>query len=161
MINCAKNLINNSMALKTVYARRLLSSGVFQLDNVNENYAILKLNKPPVNSLNLEAVNELNSKLDELEANVALKGVILTSVLTILTKIASPFSWTLSFNEIKSISNVFTGGLDILEMYECEANRLGKLWTGVQDLWIKLYGSKKIYIAAINVLLVFKLKEII
>ena len=45
------------------------------------NYIILSLNKTPVNSLNLEALTELNQTLDSVERDQKLKGVILTSVL--------------------------------------------------------------------------------
>ena len=40
-----------------------------------------------------------------------------------------------------------------MEMYNCETKRLENFWINVQDFWLKLYGSKKIYIAAINVIL--------
>ena len=53
----------------------------FQLTiSQTKEYAILKLNKPPVNSFNLPALNELNNLLDQVEHNPDLKGVILTSV---------------------------------------------------------------------------------
>ena len=44
-----------------------------------------------------------------------------------------------------------------MEMYNCETKRLEKFWINVQDFWLKLYGSKKIYIAAINVILFINL----
>ena len=43
-------------------------------------YAILKLNRAPVNSLNLEFLTALNIQLDKLEENKSIDGVILTSV---------------------------------------------------------------------------------
>ena len=52
---------------------------VFELDKRDE-YFILKLNKTPVNSLDLETLTALNTQLDEFEQNNDLKGVILTSV---------------------------------------------------------------------------------
>ena len=36
-------------------------------------------------------------------------------------------------------------------MHKCEKSRLEVFWTHVQNLWLKLYGSKKVYLAAINV----------
>ena len=45
-----------------------------------EKYAVLKFNKPPVNSLNLEALLALNAKLDEIEETKEISSVILTSV---------------------------------------------------------------------------------
>jgi hypothetical protein len=38
-----------------------------------------------------------------------------------------------------------------MEMYKAKEERLAKFWTSMQDFWIKLYGSKNVYIAAINV----------
>jgi len=45
---------------------------------------------------------------------------------------------------------VFSAGLDIMELYQAEPERLESLWAGVQNLWEKLYGSQKIYIAAVS-----------
>jgi len=36
-------------------------------------------------------------------------------------------------------------------MYKPNKERLSNFWIQVQNLWIKIYGSKKIFIAAINV----------
>lgn len=93
-----------------------------------QNYAILKLNKPPVNSFNLETFVELNEQLNKFELDKTLNGVILTS----------------------SVPNLFSAGIDINEMYKCDQNRLKTLWTECQNFWIKLYGSRKVYVAAIN-----------
>ncbi|CAF0705140.1 unnamed protein product [Brachionus calyciflorus] len=101
---------------------------LFNVENKSEEYAIFRLNKPPVNSLNLEYLNLLNNQLDEFERNPKLKGIILTS----------------------DVKSTFSAGVDILEMYKCEPKRLEAVWRAVQDFWIKLYGSKKIYIAALN-----------
>jgi hypothetical protein len=46
----------------------------------NYNYAILKFNKPPVNSLNLETLSLVNKQFDSFEKDTKVKGVILTSV---------------------------------------------------------------------------------
>lgn len=51
----------------------------------------------------------------------------------------------------KNIPNIFCAGLDIMEMYKCKPERARQFWRALQDIWIKLYGSNKIYIAAINV----------
>ncbi|RMZ93199.1 enoyl- delta isomerase mitochondrial [Brachionus plicatilis] len=97
-------------------------------ENKEKGYAILKLNKGPVNSLNLEFLTELNIQLEKFEESKEIKGVILTS----------------------SIPNIFSAGLDIMEMYQIKQDRGSQFWTALQETWIKLYGSNKIYIAAIN-----------
>jgi Delta3-Delta2-enoyl-CoA isomerase len=91
-------------------------------------YATVTLNRPPVNSLNLELLSELNTTLDDLQNNRS-RGMILTS----------------------SSNTVFSAGLDILEMYQPTQERLKDFWTTLQDVWLKLYGSPFPTAAAINV----------
>ena len=97
-------------------------------DHKDKGYITLKLNKTPVNSLNLEFLTELNILLDKLEEAKDFKGVVLTS----------------------NIANIFSAGLDIMEMYQCKQDRVKQFWSALQDFWLKLYGSNKIFIAAIN-----------
>lgn len=94
----------------------------------DKGFLILKLNKGPVNSLNLEFLTALNIQLDKIEHDATVKGVIVTS----------------------SCPNIFSAGLDILEMYNSQPERIRQFWSALQDFWMKLYGSSKIYIAAIN-----------
>ncbi|CAF0705138.1 unnamed protein product [Brachionus calyciflorus] len=94
----------------------------------DKGYMVLKFNKAPVNSLNLEFLTELNIQLDKIEQSKDIKGVILTS----------------------HLPNIFSAGLDILEMYQIKQERGTQFWTALQETWIKLYGSNKIFIAAIN-----------
>lgn len=62
---------------------RCLSSGATNLVNVDVNdktgIAVVTLNRPPVNSLNLELLTDFSNTLDDLESNKS-KGMILTSV---------------------------------------------------------------------------------
>lgn len=52
---------------------------------------------------------------------------------------------------VQSQPKVFSAGLDILEMYGKSPERCGEFWKAVQEMWLKLYGSDMITIAAINV----------
>ena len=94
----------------------------------DKGYLILRLNKGPVNSLNLEFLTALTIQLDKIEQDTAVKGVILTS----------------------NCPNIFSAGLDILEMYNSQPERIRQFWSALQDFWMKLYGSSKIFVAAIN-----------
>jgi len=106
------------------------SSPLFYIEeHKDKGYLVLKLNKAPVNSLNLEFLTELNIQLEKIEQNKEFTGVILTS----------------------NLANIFSAGLDILEMYQIKADRGRQFWNALQEFWIKLYGSSKVYIAAINV----------
>lgn len=56
------------------------ASQYFQVER-QKRYAILKLDKPPVNSFNLDMFIQLNEQLNAFERDETLNGVILTSVL--------------------------------------------------------------------------------
>ncbi|KAK9884608.1 hypothetical protein WA026_007448 [Henosepilachna vigintioctopunctata] len=89
--------------------------------------ATVNLQRPPVNSLNLELLTELSSSLTDLEKNKS-RGIIL-----------------------KSYSDaVFSAGIDILEMYKCEEERVTLFWSALQEVWIKLYGHFAPTVACIN-----------
>lgn len=84
--------------------------------------------RAPVNSLNLELINELKKALeDSLDKNS--KGIILTS----------------------SLPTVFSAGLDIMEMYKPDMKRCAEFWHSLQELWLTLYGLSVPVAAAINV----------
>lgn len=61
---------------------------------------------------------------------------------------------TLSYCHVRMIQSqprVFSAGLDILEMYRKSPERCGEFWRAVQEMWLKLYSSNMVTIAAINV----------
>lgn len=90
-------------------------------------YATVTLNRPPVNSLNLELLKAISETLDDLQNNKS-RGMILTS----------------------SSKSVFSAGLDIMEMYKPKVDRMKEFWSTLQDVWFKLYGSAFPTVAAIN-----------
>lgn len=92
-----------------------------------QGYAVVSMQKPPVNSLSLEMIQALSQSLSELEKNKC-KGIILTS--------ACP--------------GIFSAGLDIREMYQPTDERLSQFWSSLQTLWLQLYGSKMATVALIN-----------
>jgi len=96
---------------------------------VNEETGIstVTMQRLPVNSMNLELVQELSTILDALEKDNS-RGMILTS----------------------AASTVFSAGLDILEMYKPKPERVTAFWTTLQDMWLKLFGSSYPTVAAIS-----------
>lgn len=86
------------------------------------------MQSPPVNSLSLDFLTELCIGLEKLEMDKGCRGLIITS------------------NQPK----VFSAGLDILEMYGKSPERCGEFWKSVQEMWLKLYSSNLVTIAAIN-----------
>lgn len=109
-------------------AYRRSSSFVNVKTDENAGVAVLELNRAPVNSLNLEYLQELESTIGSLEENKAIKGMIITSALP----------------------NMFSAGLDIMEMYQGKEERLRLFWGALQDFWLRLYGSRLATVAAIN-----------
>jgi 3,2-trans-enoyl-CoA isomerase len=89
--------------------------------------ATVTLNRPPVNSLNLELLTELSNTLTELEKNKC-RGLMLTS----------------------SSNSVFSAGLDLLEMYKPNLDRFKQWWSTLQQTWMKLYGTPYPTVAVIN-----------
>ncbi|XP_016979063.1 enoyl-CoA delta isomerase 1, mitochondrial-like [Drosophila rhopaloa] len=84
--------------------KRLMSTAT-KLTTVEVNdktgIATLTMNRPPVNSQNVQLLLDLQSSISEIENNKS-RGLILTS----------------------ASSNVFSAGLDILEMYNTDEERL-------------------------------------
>ncbi|EDW52320.1 enoyl-CoA delta isomerase 1, mitochondrial [Drosophila sechellia] len=111
-------------------SNRMMSTATkFTTVEVNDKTGIatLTMNRPPVNGLNLELLQDLKSSIDEIEGNKS-RGLILTS----------------------SSSTIFSAGLDILEMYKPNKDRIRAFWTQLQDTWLALYGSSVPTAAAIN-----------
>ncbi|CAK1544954.1 unnamed protein product [Leptosia nina] len=96
-------------------------------DKDNDEIAIVTMQRPPVNSLNLELLQALSKTLDELSTS-DFRAMVLTS--------ASP--------------TVFSAGLDIMEMYKPDLKRAEQFWSTLQDVWLKLFESNLITAAAIN-----------
>ncbi|XP_065368521.1 enoyl-CoA delta isomerase 1, mitochondrial-like [Calliphora vicina] len=89
--------------------------------------ATLSLNRPPVNSLNLELLQTLKETINNLEDNKC-QGLILTA----------------------KDNGVFTSGLDINELYEAQKERLEQFYAAFQDTWLVLYSSRLPTAALIN-----------
>lgn len=84
--------------------------------------------RPPVNSLNLEMLQELNQWLLWLGSTEEVKAVILSS----------------------AIPTVFSAGLDLQEFHRPQTERLGAFWTAFQETWFILNSFPKPLIAAIT-----------
>ncbi|XP_034046655.1 enoyl-CoA delta isomerase 1, mitochondrial isoform X2 [Thalassophryne amazonica] len=90
--------------------------------------AVMRMQSPPVNSLSLDFLTQFSISLEKLEMDKSCRGLIITS----------------------SLPKVFSAGLDITEMYGKSPEHCGEFWRAVQEMWLKLYGSNMITIAAIN-----------
>nr|XP_061829684.1 enoyl-CoA delta isomerase 1, mitochondrial-like [Nerophis lumbriciformis] len=90
--------------------------------------AVMRMKSPPVNSLSLDFLTEFCISVEKLEMDKSCRGLIITS----------------------SLPNVFSAGLDIMEMYGKSPEHCGEFWKAVQEMWLKLYNSNMVTIAAIN-----------
>ncbi|ELU15882.1 hypothetical protein CAPTEDRAFT_195994 [Capitella teleta] len=100
------------------------------LVNLNDDtgVATIQLNRPPVNSLNLQLLTDIKIALDKLQMKKDCRGMILTS--------SSP--------------GIFCAGLDFMEMHNPQEGRAREFWRSLQEVWKMLYGSRLATIAAIN-----------
>jgi len=89
-------------------------------------FTVISMNKGPVNSLNLEFLQEIKEAVVSAESSS--KGIVLTS----------------------SLPTIFCAGLEITEMYKPDQDRLRLFWGALQDLFLALYGCKVPTVAAIN-----------
>ncbi|XP_070836696.1 enoyl-CoA delta isomerase 1, mitochondrial-like isoform X1 [Chaetodon trifascialis] len=90
--------------------------------------AVMRMQSPPVNSLSLDFLTEISIAVEKLEMDKSCRGLIITS--------GQP--------------KVFSAGLDITEMYRKSPEHCGEFWKAVQEMWLKLYSSNMVTIAAIN-----------
>lgn len=89
--------------------------------------ATLILNRPKVNAINGEMVNQLQSHLDELITEKRIKGIILTG-----------------------IPGFFSAGLDVLELFPLNREEILKFWTRFNRLLITLFTYPKLIFSAIS-----------
>ncbi|XP_044160760.1 enoyl-CoA delta isomerase 1, mitochondrial [Bufo gargarizans] len=96
--------------------------------NESTGVAVMKMKNPPVNSLSLDFLTEFSISLEKLEIDRGCRGLILTS----------------------AFPKIFSAGLDITEMCGKSAEHYAAFWRAVQEMWLKLYGSNMVTIAAVN-----------
>uniref|UniRef100_A0A8C6FN02 Enoyl-CoA delta isomerase 1, mitochondrial n=1 Tax=Moschus moschiferus TaxID=68415 RepID=A0A8C6FN02_MOSMO len=109
-------------------ARRFGSQRVLVEPDAAAGVAVMKFRNPPVNSLSLELLTELVISLEKLENDKTFRGVILTS----------------------DCPRVFSAGLDLTEMCGRSPAHYAEYWKAVQELWLRMYLSNLVLIAAIN-----------
>ncbi|CCW65870.1 unnamed protein product, partial [Phytomonas sp. EM1] len=88
----------------------------------------LQLARSPVNSFNLEFLQELNQWLLWLGSNEEARAVVLTS----------------------AIPTVFSAGLDLAELHNPKQERLVQFWQSFQELWLILNSFPKPIVGAIT-----------
>ena len=101
---------------------------VIENDPTNERFKVMKMNRPPVNSLNLEMFQALIKAVDTLEGTKDIDGAIIHTT--------SP--------------SVFCAGLDLSELHNPSESRLREFWSTFQEFYIRMYGCSVTTAAAIT-----------
>uniref|UniRef100_A0ABM0MMT2 Enoyl-CoA delta isomerase 1, mitochondrial-like n=1 Tax=Saccoglossus kowalevskii TaxID=10224 RepID=A0ABM0MMT2_SACKO len=123
-----KSVLPLSAAIKRGYTDSSTELLQVEKDPENEAVAILRLNRRPVNGLNKQLLNDLSITLEKLQNDKTYRGIILTSM----------------------VPNIFSAGLDITEFYQKKPEETDAFWRTLQDVFLRLYGSKLVTIAAIS-----------
>jgi len=134
-MNNTIRLINKKLIKVTTYKNfgAALSSDASARNFINvvedekKRTANIIMQRPPVNSLNTEFIQQMTSAIKSLEEK-KFRGFVLSS--------SSP--------------TVFSAGLDITEMYNPTEERLRLFWTSLQTMWKTLYLTPLVSIASIN-----------
>nr|XP_039272150.1 enoyl-CoA delta isomerase 1, mitochondrial-like isoform X1 [Styela clava] len=101
---------------------------IVEIDN-KTGIASMLLNNPPVNSLSSDFLVTATKVIKDAEENPDVRGILLTSKLD---------------------GQMFSGGLNILDLYQKSHQQLFDFWTLVQNWTLAWYGCKKPTVAAIN-----------
>ncbi|EDO44855.1 predicted protein [Nematostella vectensis] len=133
---CTKTLtikgFGQNYQLTTPFPRSLFTINQEQLSLVNieskGSVATIKLNRKPVNSFNMQLMEEICLILEDLESNKDCRGLIITS----------------------DLPNIFCAGLDLKEVLALRKSKLVTFRKTFQDMWSRLYGSRLVTMAAIK-----------
>ncbi|GBG24273.1 Enoyl-CoA delta isomerase 1, mitochondrial [Hondaea fermentalgiana] len=89
--------------------------------------AVVRMQRAPVNSLNLALIEELTGVIRELDRDPSLQGMVLAS------------------NQ-----RAFSAGLDLTEVYKASESHFRKFWGSFEELWYTLYMSRLATAAAVE-----------
>ncbi|KAJ8902661.1 hypothetical protein NDN08_005981 [Rhodosorus marinus] len=104
--------------------------GMVSVDRRN-GFAVISINRPPVNAMSLELWSDLLDALEEVEGDESFRGAIFASGLK---------------------KNVFTAGIDLRELTreKTDEERLTKFWVTLTTFLAKVYRSRLFTIAAVK-----------
>lgn len=92
-----------------------------------DEYAIVQMNRGKVNAINREMVSELKETFQNLEADMVVKGVILTGQ-----------------------PHYFSAGLDLIELFQYDKEQIRDFFSAFGALYLQLVQFKKPFISAIT-----------
>ncbi|OQS03685.1 3,2-trans-enoyl-CoA isomerase, mitochondrial precursor, partial [Thraustotheca clavata] len=122
-------MLRSIHALRVLRGHRTLSTAPNLVEiEKKDAIAIVRMNRAPVNSLNLELLQAIDVAIQSLEQDKAIKGMILAST--------NP--------------KIFSAGLDIMEMYQPKTKRLREFWRAFQNTCLRLYTTPLATVASIE-----------
>ncbi len=95
--------------------------------SANGDYAIVQLDRSPVNAINTEMVDELRETFHRLQEDKSISGVILTGK-----------------------KHFFSAGFDLIELYDYDRKQIRDFWTDFFVLMVELVAFPKPLVAAIT-----------
>ncbi len=98
-----------------------------KIDKKEEGYVIVELNRPKVNAINFQMVQEIRETFKQLGEDDTVKGVILTG-----------------------LSGVFSAGLDLIELYDFDETQMGSFFLAFGSMHKELAMFPKPFISAIG-----------
>lgn len=124
-----KSIINNNIPLK-VKTKAILNNTLVTLTKCGKKNNIMRLNiaTPPVNSLNLNLIQEIKNNMLELNNNNDIKAIIISS----------------------GINKIYCAGLDLNELYNSNELKLFNFWQNFQEMLFSIYSNKKMIISEIK-----------
>lgn len=90
--------------------------------------AWISINRPPVNSFNMQLSLELSAQFHQLSQSDDIHAIILKS----------------------GLSSIFSAGLDFKEMHGVSEQHLRDFWKVVREMWYRIYTSRPTTLASIN-----------
>eukprot|EP00127_Corallochytrium_limacisporum_P004879 Clim_evm23s191 gene=Clim_evmTU23s191 len=128
VVKSVRNVVRTPGTVRMATMRLSQATYATQRDNViveqrevsNGKYAVLKLNRAPVNSFDHNMVKTVMATMDEIEADKSIRGVVYTS----------------------AIPGQFSAGIDLAQM-SCSEEEWRAYWADLRQMFFKLYESKK------------------
>ena len=100
--------------------------GLIEKQN-KDDYVILTMQRPKVNALNHELVQEIRNSFQEIENNESERGVILTGM-----------------------PGVFSAGLDLIELFDYDEQEIRDFFIAFGSMYIELAKFKKPFVCAVS-----------
>lgn len=108
--------------------QRLFSTSLFNVEVHDGGICVMEMAKPPVNTFDIDMMNEFSRTLSTIEADESIHGLVLTS----------------------AFPGVFCAGLDLKFLHKPSREDFVLFWSTFESMWSKYYTSPLCTVAVIN-----------